>query len=100
MSRFVRPSKFRHVFGTPNKRDSTYDNLKVSRNAWDTNLAKVNDKFLSINLEAGGGGSFAVVPLERVGKLPTEMPTINGHLAAVLDTDWNPFNYKCDSKLW
>ncbi|ORX77678.1 DUF1900-domain-containing protein, partial [Anaeromyces robustus] len=90
---FVRSSKFRHVFGTGAKRpDNSYENIKVSGSAWDTNLVKVNPKYLSVNLKAGGGGSFAVIPLERTGKLQDNLPCFNGHSAPVLDTDFNPFN--------
>lgn len=32
----------RHVYGTANKRELCYDNVRVSGNAWDTNLIKVN----------------------------------------------------------
>lgn len=64
----------------------------MSRNAWDTNLAKVNSKFLSVNLEAGGGGQFALIPLESLGKQATDAPCFGGHTGAVLDTDFNPYN--------
>ncbi|KAL5001285.1 hypothetical protein BDV10DRAFT_160365 [Aspergillus recurvatus] len=90
--RFVRSSKYRHVFGRPTRKEQCYDNLRVSRNAWDTNLVKVNPKYLSVNWEAGGGGAFAVIPLEERGKLPERIPLFRGHTAVVLDTDWNPFN--------
>ena len=30
-----------HVFGKPTKKEACYDNLHISRNAWDTNLVKV-----------------------------------------------------------
>ncbi|OJJ96608.1 hypothetical protein ASPACDRAFT_125317 [Aspergillus aculeatus ATCC 16872] len=90
--RFVRSSKYRHVFGRPTRKEQCYDNLRISRNAWDTNLVKVNPKYLSVNWEAGGGGAFAVIPLEERGKLPERMPLFRGHTAVVLDTDWNPFN--------
>ncbi|OQD70249.1 hypothetical protein PENDEC_c025G01991 [Penicillium decumbens] len=90
--RFVRSSKYRHVFGRSTKKDQCYDNLRVSRNAWDTNLIKVNPKHLAVNWEAGGGGAFAVIPLEERGKLPERIPLFRGHTAVVLDTDWNPFN--------
>ncbi|KAI8366059.1 uncharacterized protein BYT42DRAFT_588755 [Radiomyces spectabilis] len=92
MSRFVRSSKYRHVYGTCAKRDFCYDNLRVSANAWDTNLVKVNPLFLSVNWQASGGGAFAVVPLSNVGKLPENYPLYRGHTAPVLDTDFNPFN--------
>ncbi|GES56867.1 coronin-like protein crn1 [Aspergillus terreus] len=90
--RFVRSSKYRHVFGRSTRKDQCYDNLHISNNAWDTNLVKVNPKYLSVNWEAGGGGAFAVLPLNERGKLPERIPLFRGHTAAVLDTDWNPFN--------
>ncbi|KGO73103.1 Coronin [Penicillium italicum] len=90
--RFVRSSKYRHVFGRSTRKDQCYDNLRVSRNAWDTNLLKVNPKHIAVNWEAGGGGAFAIIPLEERGKLPDRIPLCRGHTAVVLDTDWNPFN--------
>ncbi|KAI7871650.1 hypothetical protein BDF14DRAFT_1763182 [Spinellus fusiger] len=92
MSRFVRASKYRHVYGSVAKRDVCYDNLRVSANAWDTNMIKVNPLFLSVNWNASGGGAFAVIPLSTVGKLPDTYPLYRGHTGPVLDTDFNPFN--------
>ncbi|KAM7223626.1 protein of unknown function (DUF1900) domain containing protein [Rhypophila decipiens] len=90
--RFVRASKYRHVFGKPTRKEFCYDNLHISRNAWDTNLVKANPEYLSVNWESSGGGAFAVIPLNERGKLPDQLPLFRGHTAAVLDTDWNPFN--------
>ncbi|KAG5947014.1 hypothetical protein E4U53_006492 [Claviceps sorghi] len=90
--RFVRASKYRHVFGKPTRKEFCYDNLHISRNAWDTNLVKVNPEYLSVNWDASGGGAFAVIPLNEKGKLPDQIPLFRGHTATVLDTDWNPFN--------
>lgn len=67
-SRFVRASKYRHVFGTAHKKDLCYDNLKVSRDAHDSNLVKVNGRFVAVNWQASGGGAFAVIPIEKVRK--------------------------------
>ncbi|KAI5787486.1 hypothetical protein FPQ18DRAFT_345929 [Pyronema domesticum] len=90
--RFVRSSKYRHVFGRSTKKELCYDNLRISRNAWDSNIIKANPEYLSVNWEAGGGGAFAVIPLNETGKLPERMPLFRGHTAAVLDTDWSPFD--------
>ncbi|OIW33914.1 DUF1900-domain-containing protein [Coniochaeta ligniaria NRRL 30616] len=90
--RFVRASKYRHVFGKPTRKEFCYDNLHISRNAWDTNLVKANPEYLSVNWESSGGGAFAVIPLNEKGKVPDQIPLFRGHTAAVLDTDWNPFN--------
>ncbi|KAF9178696.1 Coronin-like protein crn1 [Haplosporangium sp. Z 767] len=92
MSRFVRPSKYRHVYGTVARRELGYDNVKVSGNAWDTNLIKVNPKFFSLNWNSSGGGAFAVIPLSMTGKISDALPLYRGHSAAVLDTDFSPFN--------
>ncbi|KAL2395444.1 Coronin-like protein crn1 [Exophiala dermatitidis] len=91
-NRFVRSSKYRHVFGRPTRKEQCYDNIRVSKNAWDSNLIKVNPEYLSVNWESSGGGAFAVIPLKEKGRLPERIPLFRGHTAVVLDTDWNPFN--------
>ena len=68
MPNFVRSSKFRHVFGTGSKREHSYDGMKVSKNSWDAPYCAANPKFIAIVLESAGGGSFLVLPLEKVGK--------------------------------
>lgn len=90
--RFVRASKYRHVFGRSTKKEQCYDNLRISNNAWDTNLVKANPQYLSVNWQASGGGAFAVIPLEERGRVPDHLPLFRGHTAAVLDTDWSPFD--------
>lgn len=91
-SKFVRSSKFRHVFGTPAKKENSYEGVKVSRSAWDSNKVKANPKYLGVCWEAAGGGSFAVLNLESTGKLKADAPLISGHKGPVLDFDFNPFN--------
>lgn len=90
--RFVRASKYRHIFGRSSRKEQCYDGLRVSGNAWDTNLVKANPLFLSVNWEASGGGAFAVVPLREKGRLPERIPLFRGHTSVVLDTDWSPFD--------
>ncbi|KAH0603449.1 uncharacterized protein H6S33_007771 [Morchella sextelata] len=90
--RFVRSSKFRHVYGKPTRKEQCYDNLHISKNAWDSNIIKANPQYLSVNWESGGGGAFAVIPLSHRGRLPEQIPLFRGHTAPVLDTDWSPFN--------
>ncbi|KAF1942826.1 coronin-6 [Clathrospora elynae] len=90
--RFVRASKYRHVFGKGSKKEQCYDNLRISKNAWDTNLIKANPEYVSVNWEASGGGAFAVIPINERGRAPDQLPLFRGHTAAVLDTDWSPFN--------
>ena len=92
MSRFVRPSKYRHVYPSPAKKEASYENIKVSNNAWDTNLVVANGKYISINWQASGGGAFAILPTNRPGKLPDIYPLCRGHTAVVLDTAFSPFD--------
>mmetsp|Transcript_4417 Transcript_4417/g.6619 ORF Transcript_4417/g.6619 Transcript_4417/m.6619 type:complete len:447 (+) Transcript_4417:61-1401(+) len=92
MSRFVRSSKFRHVFGKAAKPEESYFDLKVSRTAWDSNKVYGNTSFVACLWEARGGGSFAVLPADAYGKAPPNLPLFAGHKNSVLDLDFNPFN--------
>jgi len=92
MSRIVRSSKFRHVFGSGSKKENLYDNLKPSKGAWDTNKIKASNKYVGLIWESRGGGAFAVIGNEQRGKASADLPKVTGHKAAVLDIDFSPFN--------
>jgi coronin-1B/1C/6 len=92
MSRIVRQSKYRHVFGTGSRQEQSYANVSPSKGAWDSNKVKASNKFVGLIWEARGGGSFAVIPNELVGKLPNNYPLVAGHKGNVLDIDFSPFN--------
>ncbi len=66
-NRFVRSSKFRHVFGTAYKKDNSYDGIKVTKSPHESNMSSVNIKFIAVVLESQGGGAFLVAPLSKVG---------------------------------
>jgi len=108
MSRIVRSSKYRHVFGTVFKKEDCYDEIKVSRNAWDSNFIAASSTFFAVIWEAAGGGSFLVQDYKKVGKCDAKTPLVTGHKAAVLDLDFNPFNDNmvgsasedCTVKIW
>eukprot|EP01118_Nematostelium_gracile_P000963 TRINITY_DN1095_c0_g3_i1.p1 TRINITY_DN1095_c0_g3~~TRINITY_DN1095_c0_g3_i1.p1 ORF type:complete len:452 (+),score=137.39 TRINITY_DN1095_c0_g3_i1:93-1448(+) len=105
---FVRASKYRHVFGTVAKKEDSYDELKVTRTAWDSNYCAGNPLYLAVLWESGGGGSFIVLPWKQSGKLDAKTPLVSGHKSAVLDIDFNPFNDSliasvsedCTGKIW
>jgi len=107
MSKIVRSSKYRHVFGTAAKPEDCYNNIKLSKNAWDTNYVAVNPVFLAACWQTGGGGAVGIIPLKNTGKLG-ELPTISGHKGPVLDVAFNPFNdyilatasEDCTVKIW
>jgi len=91
MSKVVRSSKYRHVFGTAAKKENTYDGLKPSRSAWDSNKVTSSSKFIGVIWDASGGGAFAVLNVTNKGKLGT-LPLVAGHTAEVLDIEFNPHN--------
>jgi coronin-1B/1C/6 len=107
MSRVVRSSKYRHVFGTPAKKEHTYDGIKPSKSAWDSNKVAASSKFIGCIWDASGGGAFAVLDINKKGKLGT-FPLVTGHTAEVLDIDFSPFNDNiiasvaedCYGKIW
>lgn len=66
--------------------------MKITKNAWDSNIINSNGKYLSVNWDASGGGAFAIIPLNEYGKSPDKVPLFRGHTAPVLDTAFNPFN--------
>ncbi|KAL4707911.1 hypothetical protein ACJJTC_013702, partial [Scirpophaga incertulas] len=90
--RGVRSSKFRHVYGVPFKKERCYDNIKITRNAHDSNFCAVNPKFVAIVTEVAGGGAFLVLPLDHTGRLDFNASRVTGHKGPVLDIKWNPFN--------
>lgn len=107
--RVVRASKFRHVFGQPFKKEDCYDDVKVTRSAWDSNYAAANPLFFACLWESGGGGSFAVYPWSAPkGRIDPKLPLISGHKLPVLDIDFHPFNDNliasvsedCTAKIW
>jgi len=108
MSRVVRSSKYRHVFGTVAKKEDCYDDLRITRNAWDSNFVTSNPKFFAVIWESGGGGAFAVIPWGQSGKVDPKLPLVAGHKGPVLDIDFNPFNDNliasvsddCTGKIW
>jgi coronin-1B/1C/6 len=108
MARVVRNSKFRHVFGQASKKSDCYDNIRITKSAWDSPFCAVNPKFVAIITEAAGGGAFLVLPIDKVGRVDREYPLVSGHRSAVLDIAWCPHNDNviasgsedCTVKIW
>ena len=62
----MRSSKFRHVYGSPFRKEQSYENLRITRSAHDSSFCAVNPKNLAVVTESAGGGAFVVLPVERV----------------------------------
>ena len=69
----VRSSKFRHVFGSVYKKEHCYECIKITKNAHDSNFCAVNPRFLAVVVESAGGGSFVVLPVDKVGRIPVSV---------------------------
>ena len=99
---------FRHVFGQAAKKSDCYDGIRITKSAWDSTFCVVNPKFVAIITEGAGGGTFIVLPLEKVGRIEREYPLVSGHKSAVLDIAWCPHNDNviasgsedCTVKIW
>ncbi|RKP33039.1 DUF1900-domain-containing protein [Metschnikowia bicuspidata] len=90
----MRASKYRHVFGQASKKELCYENLKITKNAWDSNIIQFNGKYIFATWDSSGGGAFAVIPVEEVGKAPDTVSLFRGHKGPVLDTAFDPFDLK------
>ncbi|XP_023226440.1 coronin-2B-like isoform X2 [Centruroides sculpturatus] len=65
--RGVRTSKFRHIYGSPARKDNCYECIKITKNAHDSYFCAANPKFVAVVTETAGGGAFLVIPIEKVG---------------------------------
>jgi len=63
---FVRPSKFRNVYGNVAKKENCYEGLRFTKSAHDGCFCAVNPQFLAVVVESAGGGAFVILPLEKV----------------------------------
>lgn len=88
----VRQSKFRHVFGTPARKDACIEGFRVTNCAFEGNFIAANGKFVAACVEVGGGGAFIVLPIDTVGRLDPNLPKVSAHKEYVLDLQWNPYN--------
>lgn len=89
---FVRKSKFRHVFGSPSRKENCYEGFRVTNCAFEGTFIAANGKFVAFCVEVGGGGAFVVLPVEKKGRLDVNVPKISAHKEYVLDLQWNPYN--------
>ena len=66
---FVRKSKFRHVFGQPAKKENGYEGFRVTNCRFEGSFIAANGKWIAFCVENESGGSFAVIPVEKKGRL-------------------------------
>jgi len=109
MAKFVRQSKYRHVFAAVPKRDDLWEGVKLTKSAWDSNWVTASSKWIAVAWQTGGGGAVGILDAKHPGKLePTQVPLVSGHKGAVLDLEFDPFNddifatcsEDCTAKIW
>ncbi|XP_067943738.1 uncharacterized protein [Watersipora subatra] len=88
----IKNSKFRHVYGQPTRKDGCFENIRITKNAHDSNFCSINPKFLAVVLESVGGGAFLVLPIKQIGRVDINSPKVCGHSAPITDIKWNPFD--------
>ena len=65
--KFVRSSKFRHVFGTSAKAEQQFTFIRgVNDGTTDGHICAVNPKFVALATKPQGGGAFLVFKLDEV----------------------------------
>lgn len=98
----MRPSKFRHVYGSSKK--DCYTDITVHRNGHGGSICAVNPAFLAIEADS----AFIVIPLYNTGRIDFQRCKVIGHAGLIYDLKWNPFNDQqiasasddCTIKLW
>jgi len=108
MNKFVRTSKYRHVFAAPPRKETVWDGVKLTKNAWDSNFVTVNPSWVGISWQVGGGGAVGLINLNTFTQKLDKTPLITGHKGPVLDLEFNPFNDNilatvsedCYGKVW
>lgn len=99
--RGIRPSKFRHIYGLPTRKECCYISMQSGN---DGNLCAVNPIFVAIVADI----AFVVIPINNTGRIDFQCCKVIGHVGQVLDLKWNPFNDQqiasasddCSIKIW
>lgn len=82
----VRETKYRHVHSKTWRKEVSVWNVKAGNES----LIKTNGTYWAVPWASVGGGSLAVFPVSKVGKLPDNPTVLSAHPDAVLDYDFSP----------
>jgi len=87
--RFVRASKYRHVFGTPAKKDKAFLGVRAETTG-EGNFIAASSTYWACALQ-GGGGPVQAILHKGVGRIEVSAPKLNVHKSKVVDLDFSPF---------
>lgn len=65
--------------------------MRLSTVTGEQNYIKANPLYFATGMQ-GGGGPFVVMPLNKPGRIDSDIPMVTGHSSAVMDFDFNPFH--------
>lgn len=108
MHRF-KASKYRNAVPKIPKKEESITDIRVGNlMSSHGNHIKASDIFMAFNVDAGGGGSLGVLPLEEVGRKEQSLPFLHAHADFVSDLDFSPSDgrllttcsFDCSIKLW
>jgi len=88
--RFVRSSKFRHVFGAIAKKDKAYQNVKPNLSG-EGNFIAASVLYTAVPI-TGGGGPVQIIKNGAYEKFGTTVGKLNSHKAPVLDCTFAPYD--------
>jgi len=89
--RFVRASKYRHLFGNVAKKEKAYQNIKPALAGEGNYIA--GSAFCTAVPLAGGGGPVQIIKNGAYEKYGTTVAKLNVHKAVVVDCAFAPYNH-------
>jgi len=87
----VKSSKYKHVYADDPKSEDTISDLPKCATDGEGNYCAASSKFIAVG-KAGSGGPVMVLPLEKMGRQPTGVPTLATHQGRVYDMAFCPSN--------
>ncbi|XP_033631457.1 coronin-7-like [Asterias rubens] len=91
MSRFG-ASKFKNAVPKVSKKEQWINDIPIGSPSSCGNHIKASCKFMAFNTNNTGGGTLAVIPLDKSGRGMSSLPMLHAHSALVTDMDFSPFD--------
>eukprot|EP00924_Labyrinthula_sp_SR-Ha-C_P001662 maker-scaffold_18-snap-gene-5.3-mRNA-1 protein AED:0.01 eAED:0.01 QI:424/1/1/1/1/1/4/221/469 len=87
MSRFVRSSKVRHVYGESAKQDAAFTDLKHAPTTGEQLHIKSDGQYIAFCVSRG---TLTLLPLDSPGKVSPNLPLLDGHKGKTIDFEFSP----------
>nr|BCT69989.1 coronin [Kudoa septempunctata] len=90
MKKFMRESKFRHVYAKSSPKEQQFEGVEVSQSRLDGNYVACNEIFIAAVLNVAKSLDFTVLRRDKPGRLETVFKCI-GHGKPIVDLSFDPF---------